>query len=228
LSAATINKARIFSVHGKTVRVRGEIFDIVEFLGKGKSGYSYLIVKRDYPGERYVLKKIHEEPCAYYRFGDKLSAELGAYDVLRNCGIRIPRLIEYNEHEKYLVKEYIEGKAASQIVAQNNVSHDLFRQLFETASLASGNGLNIDYFPTNFISGDGNLTYIDYELNPYTEEWNLLNWGIYYWLNSEGMKEYLNTHNLLALNINLDSGIPIKKPFIEKARQLAQEFPQGY
>lgn len=42
-------------------------------------------------------------------------------------------------------------------------------------------GINIDYFPTNFVVQDGEIYYIDYECNQYMEEWNFENWGIKYW-----------------------------------------------
>ena len=42
-------------------------------------------------------------------------------------------------------------------------------------------GINIDYFPTNFVVQDGEIYYIDYECNQYMEEWSFENWGIKYW-----------------------------------------------
>ena len=42
-------------------------------------------------------------------------------------------------------------------------------------------GLNIDYFPTNFVVCDGLICYVDYECNPYMAEWSFENWGIKYW-----------------------------------------------
>ena len=42
-------------------------------------------------------------------------------------------------------------------------------------------GLNIDYYPTNFVPCDGTLYYIDYECNVYMEEWDFEHWGIQYW-----------------------------------------------
>jgi hypothetical protein len=50
------------------------------------------------------------------------------------------------------------------------------------------NNINIDYFPSNFIINETGVYYIDYEINPYTEQWNFRNWGIYYWLNGNGFK----------------------------------------
>ena len=49
------------------------------------------------------------------------------------------------------------------------------------ASLAKDKGLNIDYYPTNFVIQDGLLYYIDYECNQYMDEWSLENWGIKCW-----------------------------------------------
>ena len=55
-------------------------------------------------------------------------------------------------------------------------------------------GLNIDYFPTNFIVRDGLLWYIDYECNAYMEEWNYSNWGVKYWSRTEAFEAYLKAH----------------------------------
>ncbi len=51
---------QLLTVHGKTLVVR-------KYLGKGKSGYSYLV---EWEGHSVVAKQIHHEPCAYYTFGN--------------------------------------------------------------------------------------------------------------------------------------------------------------
>ena len=42
-------------------------------------------------------------------------------------------------------------------------------------------GLNIDYYPTNFVPYGGVLYYIDYECNPYAPQWDFEHWGMQYW-----------------------------------------------
>ena len=59
------------------------------------------------------------------------------------------------------------------------------------AKIAFDAGINIDYFPTNFVVNNDHLYYIDYECNDYMEEWNFENWGIKYWSQTEEFKEYL-------------------------------------
>ena len=55
-------------------------------------------------------------------------------------------------------------------------------------------GLNIDYFPTNFIVQEGKLFYIDYEGNGYMEQWDFDNWGNDYWWKSPAFLEYVESH----------------------------------
>ena len=51
-------------------------------------------------------------------------------------------------------------------------------------------GLNIDYFPTNFVVNDGALFYIDYECNAFDPKWSFQNWGAAYWSSTEAFLAY--------------------------------------
>ena len=59
------------------------------------------------------------------------------------------------------------------------------------AASAREAGLNIDYFPTNFVVHGGELWYIDYECNGYMDEWSFENWGIKYWSRTQELEAYL-------------------------------------
>ena len=61
------------------------------------------------------------------------------------------------------------------------------------AALAKAAGLNIDYFPTNFVVQDGLIWYVDYECNAYMDAWNFENWGIKYWSRTPEFEDYLRT-----------------------------------
>ena len=58
-------------------------------------------------------------------------------------------------------------------------------QAREMALLVKNKGLNIDYFPTNFVVYNDEIYYVDYECNLYMEEWSFENWGIKYWSKTE-------------------------------------------
>ena len=52
-----------------TLAVNDTEYTVLQLLGKGKGGYSYLVTDG---AVQYVLKQIHHEPYEYYTFGDKL------------------------------------------------------------------------------------------------------------------------------------------------------------
>ena len=175
------------------VSVNEKEYSIIKMLGKGKGGYSYLAEK---DGKQYVLKQIHHEPCAYYTFGNKIEAENNDYKRLLKVGIRIPEMIDIDLENERIVKEYIEGDTIFDMV-KNDVSVKLYmEQICQMAEQAKSAGLNIDYFPTNFVVQNDLIYYIDYECNEYMDEWNFENWGIKYWSKTSEFMDYLEKNNI--------------------------------
>ena len=166
----------------------GKTYRIIKFLGRGKGGYSYLA---EADGGECVLKQIHHEPCDYYSFGNKIEAELRDYERLLAAGIRIPEMIAFDVEAERIVKEYVPGKTVFDLVRDGFSAEAYLPQVREMAAQAKSAGLNIDYFPTNFVVRDGLIWYVDYECNEYMDEWSFENWGIKYWSRTKEFKEYL-------------------------------------
>lgn len=158
--------------------VGGRSFSILRLLGKGKGGYSYLVT--DGEGE-YVLKQIHHEPCDYYQFGDKLASELRDYERLSALNIPMPKLLAVDRENERILKEYVEGETVDRLVEKNALPEDCFRQMAELCRTLYAAGLNIDYYPTNFVLRAGRLIYVDYECNEYDPKWDFEHWGRQYW-----------------------------------------------
>ena len=171
--------------------VCGKDYDAIKLLGHGKGGYSYL-AKRE--GKQYVLKQIHHEPCDYYSFGNKIEAERHDYERLLEAGIRIPKMIAIDIVAERIVKEFIYGETIFEFVKNGASVEPYFAQVRKMADQAKAAGLNIDYFPTNFVVQDGLLYYIDYECNDYMDEWSFENWGIKYWSRTPEFEKYLREH----------------------------------
>ena len=164
-----------------TLTVNSGTYSVIRLLGHGKGGYSWL-AERD--GTEYVIKQIHHEPCSYYTFGNKIEAERNDYQRLLAAGIRIPRMLEIDMERERIVKEFIDGATAAELAQAGKLTEEHIRQVQEMAQLAMAAGLNIDYYPTNFIMQDDLLYYIDYECNPYEEQWSFERWGAKYWSNT--------------------------------------------
>lgn len=160
------------------MKVNDREFDVIRLLGKGKGGYSWLVTDG---GKEYVLKQIHHEPCDYYTFGDKLASELRDYERLRAVGIPLPELLEVDHTQERLLKEYIKGDTIDALVLKDQMIASYYDQIQAMCGKLYAAGLNIDYYPTNFVVQDGALYYIDFECNGYMEQWNFENWGSKYW-----------------------------------------------
>ena len=175
------------------ITVNQKAYHVIRLLGRGKGGYSYLVEKEEC---LYVLKQIHHEPCDYYSFGNKIEAEINDYNRLVQTGIRLPRMLDVDIENERIVKEYIDGPTICELVKGDAMDASYIAQVKEMAQMVYSAGLNIDFFPTNFVVANGLIFYIDYECNPYMDEWNFENWGIKYWSKTEAFKEYMNSHSL--------------------------------
>ena len=175
----------------ETFVVNQKQYTVIRLLGHGKGGYSYLVERN---GCQYVLKQIHHEPCNYYSFGNKIEAEINDYNRLLHTGIRLPQMLDVDIENERIIKEYIDGPTIYELV-KDDVMDDLYIvQVREMAQMVYSAGLNIDFFPTNFVVANGAIFYIDYECNPYMDEWNFENWGIKYWSKTKDFIEYMQKH----------------------------------
>ena len=175
-----------------SLTVCGKTYRLIRLLGHGKGGYSYLAECED---RLVVLKQIHHEPCDYYTFGNKIEAERNDYERLRKAGIRVPCMIAVDVGAERIVKEYIDGETVFDIIRAGLPVEPYLDQVRLMAAQAKVCGLNIDYFPTNFVVRDGLIWYIDYECNQYMDEWNFENWGIKYWSRTPEFLEYAESHS---------------------------------
>lgn len=167
--------------------VNGKEYEVLRLLGKGKGGYSYLVTDGR---KEYVLKQIHHEPCDYYQFGNKLESELRDYARLREVGIPMPELLGVDREQERILKEHIPGDTIDAYVRQDRMEDGFLRQMEGMCRRLYPVGLNIDYFPTNFVVRDGKLYYVDYECNGYMEQWDFEHWGKAYWYKSEAFLTY--------------------------------------
>ena len=178
---------------GDEVNIIGNEITVVSFLGKGKGGYSYRARSRE--GKDYTLKCFHSEAVPYYSFSSpKITLEIKAYSLLSRRSIELPRLLYWDEERDILLKEYIEGETMMERVKKKEDLSSFFPTMDSISKVSKENGVNLDWFPTNFIEKDNNLYYIDYEVSPYSEEWSFRNWGIEYWRESKALRDYLSSH----------------------------------
>ena len=173
-----------------------ETYILVKELNRVNNGIFYLYTKES---SKVVIKELINKIDEEGQF--EIDKELYSYERLESLGIYIPKMTGYNREENIVIKEYLEGKDILGLIRGGGLSKDNFLELLRYAELLNSDNLNIDYFPNNFIMKDEKLFYINYKVFPYTVELNLRNWGIYYWINSSGMRQYMETGDESKINI---------------------------
>ena len=96
-------------------------------------------------------------------------------------------MIAFDKDKEIIIKEYIEGSVLSDLIKSNKDITIYIKLMKDMLPNIYGAGLNIDYYPTNFIinKNDNLIYYIDYECNLYDSMWDFDNWGIKYWNGDE-------------------------------------------
>lgn len=170
------------------MRVNDREYTVIRPLPEGKTGLSWIVTDGQ---KQYVLKE---------SYGDLITPEEQTrrqklnYHQLEKAGIRIPTLVDVDYARNRILKEYIDGDNVFELVLRRGLDDSIVLQLYDMSEKAESAGCNIDYFPTNFVLKDGQLWYVDYDTDPYTEEWNLENWGIRYWSRTPELELYLREY----------------------------------
>lgn len=107
----------------------------------------------------------------------------------------MPEMIAIDMKAERIIKEYIKGETIFEFVRQGISVEPYLEQVKNMAAKAKAAGLNIDYFPTNFVVQNDLLYYVDYECNSYMDEWSFENWGIKYWSRTPEFEQYLQQLN---------------------------------
>ena len=93
----------------------------------------------------------------------------------------MPKLLAVDAPRERILKEYIAGQTVAELLKVGRMEPDWLMQVQAMCDRLYPAGLNIDYYPTNFIASSCGLYYIDYECNAYDEKWDFAHWGIKYW-----------------------------------------------
>lgn len=163
-----------------TLAILGDKYRVMEALGKGKGGYSFLV--EDTKGRHYTLKCFHHEAVDYYTFSaNKVDLELNAYCFLERSSLKIPRLLYWDRKREIILKEFVPGETAKERVERGEDLSSYFPTLSSIQKDMKERGVNLDWYPSNFIDYKGSLYYIDYEISPYEDKWSFENWGVFHW-----------------------------------------------
>jgi hypothetical protein len=146
------------------------------------------------------------------------------YHRLKEIGIPLPELIDVDREHDLLIKDFIPGMSAAELIADGLPSRGLLTQLFAIASTCRAAGITLDFFPANFVISSGRLHYISYTVFPYSPEMSLENRGLYYWANTAGMRTFLRNGSYRLVHEPGEGNEPLRTPFASIVRSWIKEF----
>lgn len=182
----------------KTVTVNGKAFDVISLLCKGERSYSFLVQPHNIPHRRYVLKQMFYQPDVLHRVGAYTQDEITSYRRLSELGIHVPAMMDVDFTEERIIKEYIDGPTVYSLILNDQMEDRYIEQAREINKKLAARHVGINFFPTNFVVGDGRLYYIDYECREYDPEHDFENESLVYWSKSPELLEYIDTHEIIS------------------------------
>lgn len=106
-----------------------------------------------YKGKKYTLLKF--EP--YTTDGDEICFSCKR---IFSAGIKAPKLKWIDKKLGYIVREYVEGESVMDLIMKDNLSEEIYKQLFLNAYLAKMNGMTLNYEPDKWLFANGVLYYV--------------------------------------------------------------------
>ena len=164
------------------IKIKHRIFEKVRDL----SDESFVAT---YKGKEYEVFKFDYKTEA----GDAL---MYALNRLKNSGVKAPKLFWIDKKAGYAVREYLEGENVLKLLSKENLSEDLYKQLFLNEYYATASGMTINYEPDKWIIKDNTLYYMLPQFIVYSEDKDLVKKYIRLWFPTKELAQYLEKHNL--------------------------------
>ena len=164
------------------IKIKHRIFEKVRDL----SDESFVAT---YKGKEYEVFKFDYKTEA----GDAL---MYALNRLKNSGVKAPKLFWIDKKAGYAVREYLEGENVLKLLSKENLSEDLYKQLFLNEYYAKASGMTINYEPDKWIIKDNTLYYMLPQFIVYSEDKDLVKKYIRLWFPTKELAQYLEKHNL--------------------------------
>ena len=162
--------------------IRHRAFNIIE----QKSNTSFIGV---FKGKKYYINKF----VPHTEAGEEL-----CYSTLRikSAGIKAPKVLLIDKKNGYVVREYLEGESVMEIISREDLSEDIYHQLFINAYMAKTNRMTLNYEIDKWIMKDGVLYYVYPYFIIYDEEKDLIKRYLRLWFNTKELIQFLSKHDL--------------------------------
>ena len=115
---------------------------------------------------------------------------------LATSGVKCPKLYYLDEKVGYAVFEYLEGETMMQYLSSNDMSEELYDQLFKNGYYAKMNKMTLNYEPDKWMIVNGTLYYVYPMFILYQKEKDLVDRYLRLWFNTKELSNFMAKNNV--------------------------------
>lgn len=166
----------------ETIKVKHREFQIIEQI----SDNSFLLERK---AKKFFARKFEpktqdaKEMCYAMR-------------KIATSGVKCPKLYYLDEKAGYAVFEYLDGETMMQYLSSNEMSDELYEQLFNNSYYAKLNKMTLNYEPDKWMIANGTLYYVYPMFILYQKEKDLADRYIRLWFNTKELANYMKNNGV--------------------------------
>lgn len=115
-----------------------------------------------------------------------------ALEKISGAGIKSPKLYWIDKKLGYVVTDYVDGELMSDYLSNNDMTEELYKQLFDNAYLAKISRMTLNYEPDKWMLCNGELLYIYPMFIIYQREKDLVDRYLRLWFNTKELSKFLS------------------------------------
>ena len=164
------------------IRIKHRDFEIVETI----SDDSFLMKYKD---KNYFVRKFDPKS----EVGKILSY---AVERIAHSGVKSPKLYWIDNKAGYIVSEYVTGMNMMEYLSKNDMSEELYDQLFKIAYLARVKGMTLNYEIDKWMIRNNELVYIYPSFIVYKKEKDLVEKYLRLWFNTKELASFMDKNGV--------------------------------
>lgn len=133
---------------------------------------------------------------------------------INSSPIRSPKLFWIDKKAGYAVREYIKNENMMNVLAREDLSEEMYDQLFKNAYYARVAVMTIDYQPNAWGISDGTLYYLGTSFVPFRKEIDLADKYLRLWFNTRELSEFLKNNGVFYDKSRLKDEYSVNKQIV--------------
>ncbi len=115
---------------------------------------------------------------------------------IATSGVKCPKLYYLDEKAGYAVFEYLNGSTVMQYLSENDITENMYEQLFKNAYYARLSGMTLNYEPDKWMLVDGTMYYVYPMFILYKKEKDLVDRYIRLWFNTKELAKFMENNGV--------------------------------